>query len=148
MESPDVIDGWFKVVSGQGIGLAFLAAFLGIFLLGTAAFVRLCIKRFPELVDWLVKLAKSTLEMQESLKENNARLVDMAERDRRDLGIICKGNAHVINGFQALAEKHGERLGIGSDVLVHFKNAQKEYDRREAIERRNEHPPRTNYGTE
>lgn len=124
MDETQVIDSWFKTVTGQGIGLAFTAVFLLLILIGIAALIRIGII-------WLPILLKSFVDTQAALVRNNNLLVDMAEHDRRDVSTLITVGGHLVECFHLLTSKHGERLGIGSDVIKPIDDARKAFKARE-----------------
>ena len=118
------LDSWFRTVAAQGLGLAFTAAVLLICLWALVVLVKLAVK-------WAPAMVQSTIDTQAALVKNNALMLDMAERDRRDMRAIANGVSHVVNGLHA----HAKTNGANADVMVHIEKAQREFAIREEQER-------------
>lgn len=136
MDEIKVVDTWFNYVSAQGLGVAFTATFLLIVLIGMGILAKMAIR-------WLPKLIESTINTQVALVENNDLIIEMAERDRQDIRAIIRVGSLLVNGLHELAEKHKDRLGVGSDVVRLLEEAKSdlalyEEERRNELARRRE----------
>jgi hypothetical protein len=109
-------DWWFKVAFSQGIALAFLVAFLGCMLWVTV----ICIKMLQK---WIPLKFQASIDRDISMTKNLDKCTEMLTCVHDRTHDMAYATRHLALAAKKMAAHNKERLGISSDVMIHFDEA-------------------------
>ena len=111
-------DWWFKVAFTQGLAVAFVTGVLGLLLWVTIILINILKKWIPLKFQSSIERDKEVIK---SLKDISEGMICVHDRVHN----IEYAGRHIATGLAKIAVSNKERLGITSDVLFHFDEAQK-----------------------
>ena len=115
-EGTEVFDYWLQRTAVYGLAFLFTAGILLGFLWLLAILVRILQTRLPKWFDEQTETSAAVRSGMRAIANNSAAILNHAHSTQRGLRDLARAGRRI-------AQKHGKRLGIGSDVVMLLQQA-------------------------